>query len=242
MVTTLDWSTTVGGVWYTTNAGSSWTRARLPGVPTTQPPSGWGGGGEYFNSRHVCADEVTTGTFYAYNDEAPGVYRSTDGGATWTRIYGRRLGLTNNGQIRAVPGNTGHLFHFQGWGPAPHPQSGFRLNRSIDGGAVWSTVSNMVEPRAMGFGAIKPGQNYPTIYVAGWGTGTDYVVGSLTRQWGVWRSVDNCATWQRMSDATFGAWPVGNLDNIKSLGGDSSTYAKVYIGFQGSGYAQGYFP
>jgi hypothetical protein len=61
------------------------------------------------------------------------------------------------------------------------------MKRSTDSGATWSTVFDVAESWALGFGKEAPGQSYPTIMVAGYANGD-----SLP---GIYTSIDNCVTW-----------------------------------------------
>ena len=109
--------------YYTTNGGVTWTPISISGVPTTGE-TGWGWA--YFLKRHiVAADRVTAGTFYIYNDPK-GLYRSIDGGASWTLVHGGEIAPFSgfNAKLRSVPGQAGHLFFTsgpQGNPGAPHP-------------------------------------------------------------------------------------------------------------------------
>ena len=76
----------------------------------------------YLDKRTVTADRVLPDTFYLYYN---GVYKSTDGGATWSQGFQRRdLSLFScyNSRIEAVPGEAGNLFFTGGpQGAATHP-------------------------------------------------------------------------------------------------------------------------
>src|SRR5262249_24707230 len=219
--------------YYTTNRGATWTQISIPGVPTTVE-TGWGWGS--FLKRHVvAADKATAGTFYLYNygpgaaPSAAGIYRSTDGGATWTHVYGSAVAPFSgyNAVLKAVPGQAGHLFFTsgqQGSAGDANPDQAAAFMRSTDGGATWTAVPNVLEVYAFGFGQAAPGGNYPTVFIAGW----------VNRVYGVWRSDDNARPWTQIGDL-----PLGSLDDIRSVEGDKNIYGQVYIGFLGSGYAYG---
>ncbi len=106
-----------GTPYYTADGGATWTQATFPGAPTTGQ-TGWGWA--YYLNRHiVAADRVAEGTFYIYN-AIKGLYRSSDGGATWTLAYPHEIAPYSgaNAKLKAVPGQRGHLFFTSG------PQSG----------------------------------------------------------------------------------------------------------------------
>lgn len=209
--------------YYTKDRGATWLPIVIPGVPVTGE-TGWGWA-YYINRQCVAADRVTAGTFYLYNYLAGsvGLYRSTDGGANWTRIYNREIAgaSTFNASLAAVPGKAGHLFFTSGGQSGANP-NGTEFMRSTDGGANWTSVADMLEVYDFGFGKAAAGSDYPAIYVAGY----------YKRAWGIYRSDDNAATWTKIGD-----FPNGNFDSIKSVAGDMNVYGRVYIGFSGSGAA-----
>jgi hypothetical protein len=216
-----------GNPWRTTNGGRNWTQISVPGVPSTGE-TGWGFA--YYLDRHiVAADRVNVGTFYMYNygpesaRSAAGLYKSTDKGATWTRAFaGAIANFSNyNAELKSVPGQAGHLFFTSGRQGGTHPAN-TPFMRSSDGGSTWTPVGNFHEVHAFGFGAVFPDQSYPAIFVAGYRAGA----------WGIWRSIDNAATWTMIGD-----FPLGSFDSIKSIDGDKVVAGTVYIAFAGSGFA-----
>ena len=124
---------TGGGVWMTTDAGSNWTNISDGQIRTgsigaidislSDPDILYVGTGE-----HALRGDVSHGD---------GVYKSTDGGATWTHV-----GLTETRQISRViihptDPNTvyvGAIGHFAG----PNPERG--VYRTRDGGETWEQI------------------------------------------------------------------------------------------------------
>jgi photosystem II stability/assembly factor-like uncharacterized protein len=210
-----------GQPYYTRDGGAIWLPAEVPGVPTSGE-TGWGFA--FFLNRHiVAADRVAPGTFYLYN--APrGLFRSTDGGASWTLVHAGEITRWSGGnaELLAVPGQAGHLFFTagpQGGSDIPHPADN-PLMRSVDGGKTWRPVLGVLEAHAFGFGK-GTGAN-PALLVAGWVRG----------QYGVWRSEDDAATWTRIGD-----FPLGILESIGAISGDGDDPTLAYVGFRGAGYA-----
>jgi hypothetical protein len=196
---------------------------------TTDVSTGWSGFyGDSVQRGAICADRVSPNTFYTYNRLAVGsgggVYRTQDGGATWSKMFaGTPSGQTagNLALIKAVPGKTGHLFFSD--------RLGGGLTRSKDGGATWHTVSTLAHIYAFGFGATFPRQSYPAIYVVGY-------VGSQTKaNYGVWRSIDDASTWTRVIN-----FPLNDWWYVADIDGDKTTIGSFYGGFLGFGFFYGH--
>jgi photosystem II stability/assembly factor-like uncharacterized protein len=201
--------------YYTLDGGKTWTAISLPGV------SSWGGfdWAYYLNTRTVTADRVQPHTFYLYFN---GVFKTTDGGVSWTQIAGVLEPYAYNSSIQAVPGAQGNLFFsggIQGNGTNPPSWAGFY--KSTDGGSTWITVPNVLEVIAFGFGAPAAGQAYPTIDI----------VGYVNNVYGVWQSADAAQSWTQI-----GTIPNGGLDQVTTIAGAPNS-TNVYVGFGGGGYA-----
>ena len=208
--------------YYTLDGGSSWKEGVFEGA---NAPGDAGWGFAYYLNRHiVAADRVATGIFYIYNN-LRGLYRSSDGGATWALVYGREIAPFSgyNAELKAAPGQRGHLFFTSGAQGGPLHPAATPFMRSTNGGETWSVVRNVREVRAFGFGrALSSG--YPTIYICGW----------VNRVYGLWKSTDNARSWEEI-----GRFPLGSLDDVTTVDGDKNVEGVVYIGFRGSGYAYG---
>jgi hypothetical protein len=204
---------------YTKDGGLTWHPVVLPGV-TDWSAFDWA---YYLDKRTVTADRVLPDTFYMYYN---GVFKSTDGGATWTKVFtGEISSFSNfNSRIEAVPGKAGNLFFTggpQGGTGATHP-AGESFFQSTDGGATWTAVPNVLEVQTFGFGAPATAGGYPSIYIVGW----------VNSVYGIWQSNDDAKSWTQIGD-----YPEGSLDQIKTIAGDPNIYGQVYVGFSGSGYA-----
>ena len=204
---------------YTQDGGATWAPVALPNGPRKD---GWSDA--YYLNRHVvAADRLLAGRFYLYNS-VDGLYRTDDGGATWTLAHRGEIAPNSNfnASLRAAPGQAGHLFFTSGpqGGPDdPHPaQNPFM--RSTDGGATWTAVDGVLEVHAFGFG--KGDGDTAALYVAGWVHG-DY---------GVWHSDNDAASWVKV-----GSFPLGILARVTTIEGDGDVAGRVYVGFDGAGYA-----
>ena len=214
----------------TKDGGSTWSSAHDPASG-----AGWF---STFESQIllVAADRVTANTFYAYNggQGSNGKFYVSAGtsGDSWTTYSPAfSFGQSFTPQVKAVPGNAGHVFVSGGQSSTTtHPDSSSKFYRSTNangGSATFADVSNgsyvIREVWAFGFGAIAAGQTYPSIGL--WG--------SINSVFGFWVSVDNCVTWQLKGDAQFGAT---TFDIPQTIEGDSNTAGIWYVGFSGSGY------
>ena len=216
--------------YYTLDGGHTWTQVNAPGVPTSGT-TGWGFA-YYLDNHMVAADRVNIGTFYMFN-YIYGLYRSTDGGITWSEIAssttlggGTGVFLGFNQELEAVPGEAGNLFFTGGpaGGHGDAQPAGEAFERSTDGGVTWTAVPNVKEVWTFGFGAPKTPGGYPSIYLVGW----------YNNVYGIWQSTDDANSWTQV-----GQWPLNSIDGIKTISGDMNTYGRIYVGFDGSGSAYG---
>ena len=204
---------------YTKDRGATWHPVTLPGLdPSNTNHMNGFNWGLYLSRHNVVADKVTPGTFWIYNDNL-GLYRTTDGGDSWTLIKSGQLTEWSffNFKMKSVPGMAGHLFATSGTLDGGVIGA---LRRSTDGGVTWTDVPGVVEAHAFGFGKAAAGSSYPSIFVAGWVNGT----------YGIWESYDNTATWRRI-----GTFPMGELSLVNSIDGDKDVVGRVYLGTGGNG-------
>ena len=206
--------------YYTLNGGTTWNPITLPGVTSwTNFDFAW-----YLDQRSVTADRVLANTFYLYYPDV-GVFSTTNGGQSWTKVYSGAIGPDDgfNSTLMSVPGEASNLFYTGGpvgtpsTTPANEP-----FYRSTNGGATWTTVPNVLDVFAFGFGAAAPGQSYPAIYIAGY----------VNNVYGIWQSTNNAQSWTNI-----GTFPLGETNPITTISGNPNEYGEVYIGFHGGGYA-----
>ncbi len=191
--TTFYFGSVDGGVWKTTDAGLVWTP-----VFDGQPVGSIGALAVAPSSPNVIY--AGTGESDIRTDLASGngVYKSTDGGATW-----KNVGLANTRQISRVivdPQNTDVVYVAAlGHAYTPNPDRG--VYKSSDGGTTWTKVLD-AGPQT-GFADLSLASAQPNIlFAATWHTyrppwssyGTIEEPGS-----GIFRSGDGGQTWSRLS-------------------------------------------
>jgi len=203
--------------YHTTDNGTSWGTSGGINSTNTHTFFWWGG------HRALESDKVLGGTFYVVTSDDNGAfYRSTDGGATFQRMYAPRCTSSEScqidGQLRAAPGLAGNV-----WSSAVN--GGLRY--TFDGGVTpWSKAPHLQVAGKFGFGAPMPGSSYPTIYVNG------NANGDLTPAF--YRSTDYGQTWQKIAD-----YPLGIAHQVATVNGDMNVPGRVYIGFVGEGFVVG---
>ena len=123
------------GVWKSTNGGTSWALlASTSGSEFSAFSSGW----QYVYT--VATDPSNLGADEVYAANAEGIFRSIDGGASWTNV----LGVSSSGyaDVQVLPNGVvyatlGNGFSTQAAGPASAPG----IWRSPDG-LTWTRLSN----------------------------------------------------------------------------------------------------
>jgi hypothetical protein len=98
--------------------------------------------------------------------------------------------------------------------------------RSTDGGFSWTAVKDgpnlITNVQGFCFGANSAGESYPSIYFFGF-DGSNL---------GFYMSQDGGMKWTKLA-----SWPNGNFGIVSDCAGDPMTAGRVYLGFNGSGYA-----
>jgi len=210
---------------YTMDRGKSWSRVVLPGevLPNTGSHEAY-----YLPRKTLAADRVLPGVFYLVhsgegaNKGLAGLWRTADGGAHWARVFSGEIAPNSRfaAKLRAVPGKAGELFFTSGVMEGADTV----LRRSRDGGRSWTTLAGVDHVDDVGFGMAARGASYPTIFISG-RIGGDY---------GIWRSIDDGARWQKLTD-----FPDGTLDQVSVVAGDPNVFGRVYLGYKGSGWVHG---
>lgn len=181
-----------GGVWKSTDAGATFTSTWSP---STTPSIG--------------ALAITgTGTLFAGTGEANpgggsvtfpggGVFRSTDGGASW-----QSTGLTGTGRIGRIavdPANSSRVF-VAATGNLFVPGGERGLYRSVDGGTSWQLVLSGANSTTGAVDVAVSPTNSNRVYAAMWDNRRQpngRVYGGLGS--GIFRSNDGGSTWTRLA-------------------------------------------
>lgn len=209
----------------TSDGGRSWAPVVLPGAVGDAPGSFQQ---NYYQRKTLAADKGAPGVFYlVHSGESPneglqGLWRSDDGGKAWTRVFSGEIAPASNfaAKLRSMPGHAGLLFFTSAFAHADDT----RLRRSNDGGKTWTVLPEVTRVDDIAFGKAAPGSAFAAIYISGRVGGT----------YGVWRSIDNAASWQKLVD-----FPAGTLDQVTVVGADPDVFGRVYLGYKGSGWIWG---
>ncbi|HUD71475.1 MAG TPA: hypothetical protein VMQ62_05895 [Dongiaceae bacterium] len=181
-----------GGVFKTTNAGTTWTpifdaqgssSIGTVAIDPKNPLVVWVGSGENNSQRSV-----------GYGD---GLYKSLDGGATWEVV-----GLKNSEHIAriVIDPRDSNLVYVAAQGPLWSPGGDRGLYKTIDGGRTWKAVLTVDENTGVTDLAYDP-RNPDILYAATYQrrrhiwTLIDGGPGS-----GIWKSLDAGATWKRLEN------------------------------------------
>lgn len=216
-----------GGVWKTTNAGTTWVPifdeqpSYSIGVVTldpTTPEVVWVGTGENVSGRHV-----------GWGD---GVYRSRDGGQTW-----QSMGLSKSehiGRILVDPRDSNRLL-VAAEGPLWSAGGERGVFRSTDGGTTWAPVLQIDEHTGVTDLEFDPA-NPDVVYAASyqrrrhvWG----FLGGGPGS--GLWKSEDNGVSWRRLKTGLPGG-DMGKIGLAVTPADPSLVYATIEAGDKERGF------
>jgi hypothetical protein len=213
--------------------GRAWVWTPKGGAPHVSHDRGdtWAAVKGLPNGARVIADRVNPKRFHAMALADDKLFTSDDGGLTFTS---QPLALPDGPVVRAASGSNNHstrgddrggqdrLYATPGregelWLPAFH---GLYLKRA---GQAFQRLPAVSEIHAFGFGRAAPGAKQPALYL----------VGTVARQYGIFRSTDGAKTWRRINDDAH-QWGL-----ILQVSGDPKVFGRVYIGTHGRGVLYG---
>ncbi|MEU0202339.1 MULTISPECIES: RICIN domain-containing protein [unclassified Streptomyces] len=224
---------------YSTDGGLSWNGFKAEPVASAQ-------------DGHVALAADGSALVWTQAGQAP--YRSTDKGASWSRVGGLGNGavvVADRSSARTFYSLSGGTLYASTDGGATFtaragnlPTDG-RLKavpgiagdlwiaggakgllHSTDGGRTFTTLKTVRSASALGFGKAEPGTGYQALYL----------IGTVKDVTGVFRSTDKGATWVRVNDDAH-QW--GAIGGVGVITGDPDTYGRVYVGTNGRGLQYG---
>ncbi|MFM1879424.1 MAG: hypothetical protein RLZZ241_2290 [Bacteroidota bacterium] len=217
-----------GGVWKTTNSGTTWEAifekesSYSIGCVSIDPENSntvWVGTGENVSGRHV-----------GWGD---GVYKSVDGGKTW-----QNMGLKNSehiGKILIDPRDSNVIF-VAAEGPLWSTGGDRGLYKSTDGGASWINVLSIDSDTGVTdveFDPANPEVLYAASYQRRRHTWSLLAGGPGS---GIYKSTDNGATWRKIKTGL----PTGEIGKI-GLAVTPANPNLVYATIEAGGNQQGFY-
>ncbi|MFF3350105.1 cellulose binding domain-containing protein [Streptomyces sp. NPDC002779] len=192
------------GLWRSTDSGASWSQvSNFPNVGNyVQDPSDTSGYASdnqgivwvTFDESTGTAGSATRTIYVGVADKDNAVYRSTDAGATWSRVAGQPTGyLAHKGVLDA---ENGHLYLSYSDKGGPYDGGKGRLWRYATATGTWTDISPVAEADTyFGFSGLTvdrqdPGTVMATAY-SSWWPDTQ-----------IFRSTDSGATWTKAWDYT----------------------------------------
>ncbi|HUD22394.1 MAG TPA: hypothetical protein VMQ60_06085 [Acidobacteriaceae bacterium] len=170
----------------------------------------------------VLADTAIAQAFWIY-DSADGVLDSMNGDGVASVVTRT---APKGGRLR-VPPTAPDVLWIAG-------SSG--LWRSNDRGIQFHQITTVASVYALGFGKAAPGATAPAIYLAAAIAGTPEAAPPSAdegRGGGIYRSLDDGATWQRIDD------PEHRYAWIEQITGDPRVFGRIYMGTNGRGVLWG---
>ena len=199
-------STSIGdGVYKSIDGGDNWTNM---GLPESERIARILINPENTNTVYVCA----TGKLWSDSNER-GVYRTTDGGKTWTQILKGANASTGCSMMTMDPKDPKTIyaglwdFRRKGWtfrsgGEGPTAFSGSGLWKSTDGGTNWveldATYAKGLPPKPWGRVSVAVAPSKPSVIYA-------TIEAEMPRD-GLYRSDDNGHTWTALDRSQNMIW------------------------------------
>jgi BNR/Asp-box repeat len=175
--------------------------------------------------RSLAADPFTPDKFYFVASWAGGFYVSTDGGKSWQQQHKAGLSsLNHHSQLAVNRAVNNDLWFCDGWDGANE----HGLWHSTNGGRSFTKLDGIEYAITLCLGAGSPKSKDSKCAV--------YFYGKLAASpdWGIFRSTDAGATWQRVS-----YYPSGIVDQPTCMAASWDHFAEVIVGFGGNSFVKG---
>jgi hypothetical protein len=217
-----------GGVWKTTNAGTSWT-------PLTDTQS-------ILSNGAIAVAPSSPSTIYAGTGESSlsndslygrGVLKSTDGGATWTLLGNSVFNYESIAKIVVDPANANNVYVAASVAGLNGVGTGnIGVWKSINGGTTWTNTTAGVPNINIYFDAfsdlvIDP-SNSQTLYTSEWSPFQDNNGAA-----GLYKTVNGGATWTLLGGGAPSGFGVGR----ESLAISKSSPQTIYAAFATPGFS-----
>jgi hypothetical protein len=211
---------------YSLDTGTTWNLITLPGEANDSSTWRRFFNSDWQNKSVLVADPLIANKFYLHltTDGLLGaMFVSTTGGASWLRVYtgdlfpGMDFWYT---KLRITPDRSNHLWLAGGRASGMAQLGG--LKRSTTGGASWTTIPDISACTDISLGATAPGATYPTIQI----------IGFLNGVFGAYLSIDEAATWIRISQPFIN----NSLAEPVAIEAGKINYRASYISLQGHGH------
>jgi photosystem II stability/assembly factor-like uncharacterized protein len=207
-----------GPTFFSRDGGKSW-----------QPSAGFPLKNGYWvfalKQRLLAADPFTPDKFYVVGSWAGGFYVSTDGGKSWQKQEQAGLPTFNHhGQLAVNRAVRDDLWFCDGWEGA----SRHGLWHSTNGGRAFTRLDGIQYAITLCLGAARgdPGGAPFSVYF--------YGKMAASADWGIFRSTDAGATWERVS-----FYPAGIFDQPTCMAASWDEFARVVVGFAGNSFVVG---
>jgi photosystem II stability/assembly factor-like uncharacterized protein len=211
-------ATAAGGIWKSMNNGVSWkplfddkeiSSAGLLAIAPSDTNIVWAGTGEP-NSRNTI-------------EPGAGVYKSTNGGATWT-FMGLR-GTQHIGRVQIDPRNA-NVVYVAALGPAWKAGGDRGLYKTTDGGATWKLIKAGANAKTGAIDVQLDPSNPDIVYMSMWERyRTPYSLNSGGVGSGLFKSTDGGASWTEIKGNGYPEGPKGRIGIAISRSNPQVVYA-----------------